>query len=292
MNYSIYIFIFFLALPTSLLAQHPDHHVKDDPKEVEPFERGFPKNFESKMLMPEVTTGIKKYVIEKDGPPQKNFGVVPIHDNEIFSFLFIDRLEHRFQKEADISLWDITGRVGNDDHRLYVETEGEYNHAESSVEESRNEFLYGYVITSFFDLQGGYRKDIFNEKDDRDFAVLSVQGMAPFLFEVDAATYLSTEGDFSAILEVEYSFLLRQRTQLIPRIELAASLQEVEDYSIGRGLNGMELGLRLSHQIVREFAPYVGISWERSTFGTAEMLKEEGEDISETVFLAGVRIII
>ena len=292
MKYRFLVSLFLLGLSLVSFAQHPNHHVEDDPQETEPFEKGFPKNYETKKTNPEVTTGIKKYIIEESGPPQKNFGVVPIHDNRIFGFFFIDRIEQRFHKNNDITLWDATGRVGNDDHRIYIETEGEYNSSLGNFKESRNELLYGYVFSSFWDIQAGYRRDFINDKDDRDFGVLSLQGMTPFQFEVDAASYISSEGDLSALLELEYSFLLTQRTQLIPRIEVEASLQEVEDYDIGRGLNGFEMGLRLSHQIWREFAPYIGVSWEKQVFNTKDLLEEAGEDTSEAVFLIGARIII
>lgn len=292
MNYKLLIVLFLLGLPFLVFAQHASHDVSNDPVEVEPFEKGFPENFGKANNHPEVTTGIKKYVIEESGPPQENFGVVPIHDNRIFGFFFIDRLEQRLNRNNDNTLWDATGRIGNDDHRLYVETEGKYNTSKGNFETSRNELLYGYVYSSFWDIQAGYRRDFISKKDDREFGVLSLQGMAPFLFEVDAASYVSFEGDVSALVEVEYSFLLTQRTQLIPRFETEASLQEVKKYNIGRGLNGFEMGLRLSHQFWREFAPYLGVSWEKKVFGTADLLEDAGEDTSEAVFLLGARIII
>jgi copper resistance protein B len=284
--------IMILLLNTLARAQHPSHHVPDDPKEVEPFERGFPQDYRLAPNNPEVTTGIQKYAIDEKGKPQKNFGISPIHDNRIFGFLFIDRLEERWGEDRDTILWDATGRIGNDYHKLFLETEGKYNAQKGSFKESRNELLYGYNIASFWNIQGGYRRDFIKDRDDREFAVLSLQGMAPFTFEVDAATYLSDEGDLSAILELEYSFLLTQRTQLIPRFETEISLQEVQEYNIGRGVNGFELGLRLSYQIKREIAPYLGVSWEKKLFETQNLLESSGEDTNEAVFLIGARLVI
>lgn len=284
--------LIFILISASVMAQHPTHHVKDDPNEVEPFERGFPKGFQKAPPKLEVTDGIHKYAPDSKGKPQQNFGVTPIHDNQIFGFFFIDRLEQHPKAKNDTTLWDAIGRVGNNIHRLYLETEGEFNSDKGHFKKSRNEILYGYAIAPFWDIQGGYRRDFIADKDDRDFAVFSFQGMAPFEFEVDAASYLSSDGDISAILEVEYSFLLTQRTQVIPRFEAEASVQQVKEYNIGRGLNGFELGLRISHQIIREFAPYIGVSWERKTFGTKDLLEDVGEETSEGIFLIGVRMII
>jgi copper resistance protein B len=35
---------------------------------------------------------------------------------------------------------------------------------------------------------------------------------------------------------------------------------------IGSGLSSIEAGVRLRYELIREFAPYVGVEWER-TFG-------------------------
>lgn len=280
-----------LLLTGPALAQHPDHHAPDDPDEVEPFERGYPADYVDMETNPEVTEGIQKYAIDEPGDTPTNFGVQPVHDNEIFAFLYVDRLEERFQKNADVLLWDATGWVGNDYHKLFLETEGEYNTSEGDFEESRNELLYGYTIAPFWTLQGGYRHDFIKDKDDRDFAVFSVQGMTPFQFELDAASYISDEGDISAIFEAEYSFQLSQRALLIPRFETEVALQDAEQYEIAAGINGFELGARLAYQITREFAPYIGVSWERALFDTADLIRDEGGDTSTTAFVAGVRLI-
>jgi copper resistance protein B len=280
-----------LLLADPVWAQHPEHHVPNDPNEVEPYERGYPADYVDMETNPEVTEGIQKYAIDEPGDTPTNFGVQPVHDNEIFAFLYVDRLEERFQKNADVLLWDATGWVGNDYHKLFLETEGEYNTSEGDFEESRNELLYGYTIAPFWTLQGGYRHDFINNKDDRDFAVFSVQGMTPFQFEVDAASYISDEGDISALIEAEYSFRLSQRSQLIPRFETAIAVQDVEDYNIASGINGFTLGARLNYQITREFAPYIGVSWERSLFDTADLIREDGGDTSTTAFVVGVRLI-
>lgn len=272
-------------------AQHPPHHVEDDPSEVEPFERGFPKYYNQEKP-PKVIKGIHKYALDKDTGPEgpTNFDLGPVHDDEVFGFLYVDRLEQRFEDEHDILLWDALWQIGSDYHKLFLETEGSYNTGLGQEGSSRNELLYGYLADSFWFAQVGYRRDFFYENDDREFLVISAQGMAPFQFEIDAATYVSDEGDVSVIFEAEYSFLLTQRTQLIPRFETEIYSQKVKEYNIGAGMNAYEVGLRLSHQIVREFAPYVGFSWEEKVFDTADLLEEADEDTSEALFLVGARM--
>jgi len=58
---------------------------------------------------------------------------------------------------------------------------------------------------------------------------------------------------------------------------------------IGSGLSSMEAGLRLRYEIRREFAPYIGVHWERKFGQTADFARAEGEDASDFLFVAGVR---
>lgn len=283
-------FLIICLFSFSVFAQHSSHHVKDDSLEIEPYEKEFPKDYKSPL--PKVVDGIQKYAIDKEGKGPENFGVRTINDNPVYGFLFLDRLEERLKSKDNSLLWDATARVGNQYHRIFFEAEGVYNTSRGKTQDSRNELLYGYSYAPFWDIQAGYRRDFFSKKDDREFGVLSVMGLAPFEFEVDAATYISSEGELSGILELEYTFMLSQRTQLIPRFEMEASLQELKEHNIGRGLNGFEVGLRLSHQIVREFAPYLGLSWERKTFGTKALVEDSNEASSEGFIVIGARIIL
>ena len=71
---------------------------------------------------------------------------------------------------------------------------------------------------------------------------------------------------------------------------MEAYTEKIKEYNIGKGINGYEFGVRLTYQIVREFAPYIGVSWEEKVFETADLLKESGEDTNEALFLIGARM--
>jgi len=60
--------------------------------------------------------------------------------------------------------------------------------------------------------------------------------------------------------------------------------------TLGSGLANTELGLRLRYEIVRQFAPYIGVSWSRSYGNTADLVREEDGDVSEARFVAGIRV--
>ena len=219
---------------------------------------------------------------------QKDFGIPPIHDNEIFATFLADRLEYQTREGNETLFWDLQAWIGTDYHRLYLESEGEYLLDSEDVEEAEIELLYGFNISVFWDLRIGLRHD-FEPKPSRTFAAIGLQGLAPYWFEVETTAYISDEGDISATLEAEYDILLSQRLILQPLIETDIALQQVEENRVGQGFNDIELGLRLRYEIRREFAPYIGVSWSRKLGETADMAEDEGEDIDVTSFVAGIR---
>ena len=101
---------------------------------------------------------------------------------------------------------------------------------------------------------------------------------------------VSEDGDFSAGFEAEYDLLLSQRLIFQPRFETRIALQEVEKYGVGKGVNDIELGARLRYEILREFAPYIGVSWSRKLGETKDLAQDEGEDIDVISFVAGLRV--
>lgn len=64
----------------------------------------------------------------------------------------------------------------------------------------------------------------------------------------------------------------------------------MRDEGIGSGLNDVEIGLRLRYEIKREFAPYLGVSWQQRYGGTAKFAQDRGEDVAGWQLVAGVRV--
>ena len=61
------------------------------------------------------------------------------------------------------------------------------------------------------------------------------------------------------------------------------------ELGIGSGLSDVELGLRLRYEFTREFAPYVGLNWERKLGDSARFARAEGDGPSTTSLAMGVR---
>ena len=90
-------------------------------------------------------------------------------------------------------------------------------------------------------------------------------------------------------LEGYYDQRITQRLILQPRVEANFALQDVRESGIGSGLSDLELGLRLRYEVVKEFAPYVGVEWARKVGDTARFARAAGEDDNVTNFVAGIR---
>jgi copper resistance protein B len=238
---------------------------------------------------PQPVEGIQKYAVDGQEGPQKNFGVQPIHDNQVFATFKADRFEHQWREhDEELLLWDVIGWVGSDYNKLFLESEGEYSLDRDDVEEAGVELLYGRTIATFWDVRAGVRHD-FEPTPSRSFLALGFQGLAPQWFEVDATGYVSEDGDVSAKLEAEYELLLTQRLALAPRLEAGFSFQDVPEYETWQGITDITLGCRLMVHFYREFAPYIGVTWSRKVGETAHNIDKEGGDVDSTAFVAGLR---
>jgi copper resistance protein B len=137
-------------------------------------------------------------------------------------------------------------------------------------------------------VQIGLRQDI-RPRPARTWATLSIEGRAPYQFEVQAAAFLSDKGQLAGRVEAAYGQRITQRLTLQPRVEFDLSAQDMPDQRIGAGLSTAELGLRLRFEVRREFAPYVGVNWTWDVGKTADYARADGKDTSERSVVAGIR---
>lgn len=211
------------------------------------------------------------------------------HGGGVNSFLLAERLEYQTHEGSPHLLFDGQGWWGTDRNKLWVKSEVERDFDAGAFEEAELQALWSRPIARFFDVQAGVRHD-FVRGADRTFGVIGVQGLAPYWFEIDAAIFVSGEGDVSARVEAEYDLLITQRLILQPRTELNFAVQSVDDVGVGSGLSTAELGLRLRYEIRRQFAPYIGVNWERAVGETADFARADGEDPGAVSAIAGVRL--
>ena len=210
----------------------------------------------------------------------------PAHDKKVFSFVLFDQLEWRTGGETETVNWDMTGWIGGDVHRLWFRTEGET--AEKRLYEGEAQLLYGRAFSRWWDFVAGVRQDI-RPDPARSWAAIGIQGLAPHFFEVRATAYVGASWRTQARFEAEYEMLITNRLILQPRVEFNLSGKSDPERSIGSGLTSAEEGLRLRYEFRREFAPYVGISWNQKFGGTADFARAEGEATRATRFTVGIR---
>jgi copper resistance protein B len=201
--------------------------------------------------------------------------------------VLLDRTEYRAMDGRDGYAWDWESWYGGDYDRLWVKTEGEGEFGRA-IEAAEVQALYSRAISPWYNLQAGVRYDV-RPKPDRAHLVLGVQGLAPYWFEVDAAAFLSTKGDLTGRIEAEYDQRITNRLILQPRVEFDLAAQDVPELGIGAGLSSVEAGLRLRYEIKREFAPYVGVQYERRIGDSARFARAAGEDVGGWSFLLGWR---
>ncbi|HWJ70392.1 MAG TPA: copper resistance protein B [Sphingobium sp.] len=209
------------------------------------------------------------------------------HGDITSSMILIDQLEAVIGKGKDGYAWSAQGWYGGDIDRFWVKTEGE-SHFGEPLASAEVQALWSHALDPWWNLQTGIRHD-FRAGPDRSYAVLGIQGLAPYWFEIDGALFLSDKGDVTARMEADYDLRLTQRLIFQPAVEFSLSAQDVPELGIGAGLSTIELGARLRYQFVPEFAPYIGVKYERAFGDTADFRRARDEKTGGWTILIGIR---
>lgn len=208
------------------------------------------------------------------------------HGNVSIGKVMIDRLETRVGAGEDHYAWDAQFRWGGDRNKVWFKSEGEA--AFGKKVDVEGQALWSRAIDPWFDVQMGIRHD-FKSGADRTHAVIGVQGLAPYWFEVDGALFLSDKGNVTARAEAEYDLRITPALILQPRAELEAAFQDISALGIGAGLSTAVMGARLRYEFVPRFAPYLGVEWQRSLGGTRRFAHAAGESSGGWSMLLGLR---
>ncbi len=219
----------------------------------------------------------------------------PVEDSMIHSFLLFDLLEYRAYNSGPATLtWDFVGWIGGDYNRLWIKTEGDLNLSRGNGAQGDLQLLYGRLIAPFWDLQLGVRQNQImgpNRSDNsRTYAVVGLQGLAPGNFDIEPTLYISDRGEVSGEITVSADLYLTQSLVLQPRFEGQFSFHGDRQFDTASGVNQTDLGLRLRYEITREFAPYIGVTWQRKYGGTASLARSEGESTDAVALVLGLRL--
>lgn len=208
-------------------------------------------------------------------------------DNPVVTKVMFDQLEFRVADGANPSVIEAQAWIGKDHDKLWLKTDVESRDGET--QDAELQALYSHAISTYWDLQMGLRKDI-KPLPSRTWGVLGVRGLTPYFFDVDVALFIGDSGRTAFRVSAEYELLFTQRLILSPNINVNFYGQNDEEIATGSGLSDAKAGLRLRYEILREFAPYIGVNWSRQFGNTAIMAKGNGDAARETTIVGGIRM--
>ncbi|WP_024656923.1 copper resistance protein B [Pseudomonas syringae USA007] len=210
-----------------------------------------------------------------------------VHDSAINSYFVADKLEWQDANDGSALAWDLSGWVGGDIDRLLLRSEGERTNGKT--EEAEVQALWGHAVSSSWDVVAGARQD-FKPGAPQTWAVFGLQGQAISDLDVEATAFIGEAGQTAARLEADYDLLLTNDLILQPTGELNFYGKNDPQRGNGSGLSTSEFGLRLRCEITPQFAPYVGVTWNRSYGKTADYAREDEEDVAEARLVVGLRL--
>jgi len=203
------------------------------------------------------------------------------------SMILFNLAEYQARAGSDGYRWEGEGWFGGDIDRLVVKSEGE-GELRGPLEDAEVQALYSRAMDPWWNLLAGVRYDI-RPDPRRVYAVVGMEGLAPYWFKAAGALFLSNKGELRGRIEGFYDQRITQRLILQPRAEIEASARSIPEIGVGAGLTDIELGLRLRYEIAREFAPYAGVEWAGKIGETARLARDAADPTSGVSFVAGIR---
>lgn len=205
-----------------------------------------------------------------------------------FRYISFDLAEYVVHKNKDSYRWEGEAWVGGDINRFVFKYEGE-GEFRGPLDDLELSALYSRAISPYWNLQAGVRYDV-KPDPSRTYAVIAIEGLAPYWFEVTGSAFLSNKGELRGRIEGYYDQRITQQLILQPRLEANFSAQTIPELGVGSGLSNIELGVRLRYEIKKEFAPYIGFEWIRQFGESARFTRANGGQVSDPHFVMGVRV--
>ncbi len=201
--------------------------------------------------------------------------------------LQVDQLEFRAGKHGDGFGWEGQGWYGGDIDRVVLASEGEGTFGERAERIELNAY-WRHALDPWFNFQLGMRQD-FKPDPRRTYALVGVEGLAPYWFELQGQLFVSNKGDVHARGKAGYTQRITQSLVVEPELEVDFAFQDVPALNVGAGFERLEMGARLRYERNRSLAPYVGVNWERRLGGTANLARAAGEGVSGVSAVLGIR---
>lgn len=206
-------------------------------------------------------------------------------DDKPYGRLLLNKLEHADRDRAlrlEGEAW-----YGGDYNKLWLKVDA--GRARDGLTASRLELLWDRNVATYWSSQMGIRHDV-GEGPARNWVAVGMQGLAPYWFEMEATAYVGQGNRTAARLNIDYELLFTQRLILQPNLEMNLYGKSDPARAIGAGLSDIDLGARLRYEITRQFAPYIGVTWNRKFGDTADFAQAVHLDARDTVLVVGIRM--
>lgn len=207
-------------------------------------------------------------------------------DNPIITKVMIDQLETRITQGDDPLVLEAQASIGGDLNKILIKADVEQ--VKGVTHELELQALYSRAVDPYWDFQVGVRQDQ-KPVPQRNWLALGFMGVAPYWFEIDSTLFIGESNQVGLRFTAEYEWMITQRWVLSPEVEFNIHAKDDEAVGTGSGLSDSQVGLRLRYEIKREFAPYIGVNWNRKYGNTATFAENEGEKIDDTQVVVGVR---
>lgn len=210
----------------------------------------------------------------------------PVDNSRLSGYAMLSQNELRVGSTTSYR-WEGEGWYGGDLSRLWIKSEGSLATSRGALDEAEVQGLYSRAMSAFFDLQAGIRYDF--DPTPRGWATVGIEGLAPLNWEVGAFVFAGDGGRIGTRVEGHYDLHLTQRLVLQPQFELNAYSRADRMARTGSGLSDGDFGLRLRYEIRRQFAPYIGVTYEARYGTAADLARAAREPTGELRLIAGIR---
>ena len=216
-------------------------------------------------------------------------------DDQATWWRFDGRVGKRLTSVAPATEWATSAWIGDDSTKLRLQNSGVIDDSgridnEGGTRGIDNRFFYSRRISDYWDAMAGVQFTVFDQGVTRSGFMAGVEGVAPYGIHLDAVLAVSQTAVVSARLEAAYDVPLSQKLIAQPFVEAMLASQDDPAIQLGSGLARYELGLRLRYEIVKEVAPFIGVSFEQFTGNTANFVAAEGGPTSNLRALVGLKL--
>ncbi|MEO0031649.1 MAG: hypothetical protein RIS94_1407 [Pseudomonadota bacterium] len=217
---------------------------------------------------------------------QAHHAMTAAHGGGALSQVRFDLAEIQIRHGAQGYRWEGLAWTGGDIDRFVLRSEGEGTFGQP-LARAEVQALWRHALDPWWNLEMGVRQDL-ESGPRRTHAVLAVEGLAPYRWDVRAQAFLSQHGELTGRVEATLDQRLTDVVVLRPRLEASWSAQGAPQLHMGRGLSEIGAGLRLHALIKPEFAPYVGWNWTRKLGRTADYARQAGDSVNDHSLVLGI----